>query len=457
VAIAAALCGVSAAEAQRLLSSTAWSFVLLAVLLFGYLVITLSIQPELLFISWLFAAPLLQDSAQQTGLGKDLARVLYIFPPLVLLLLLILKRSSRPLRVFDVLPALYFGYIVVSGTLNSSQPQSVGSVLHRAYITVGVGVIAYYFLAFGPTTSRLGQRFAAVLIGSGSLIAAMAIVDGLTGWNLWHQTVWQSHGIEAGAGISRAVATLGPATLGTFLGIVLAFALAILLWNGPKSLRKLCKACIALSLPALYFTYTRGPMIAIAVVGVSMVIVARRARWPSIVLLIAVAATLFATSGRVASSSVFRSRFADTHNVKVRLVLQRASLTLAERRPIVGWGYGSFNVVKNEANLQSQDPQDLAFNTSHNTFLTVLVELGIVGLALFLLPWSIIYRRALSAARRMPRERWLFAGVVGALSAYVIGASTYDARFFSFVPALPWIVLGVARRALPEGERSGSD
>jgi len=42
--------------------------------------------------------------------------------------------------------------------------------------------------------------------------------------------------------------------------------------------------------------------------------------------------------------------------------------------------------------------------------------------------------------------------VVGALSVYLISASTYDARFFSFVPALPWILLGIARRTLGEEE-----
>jgi hypothetical protein len=42
--------------------------------------------------------------------------------------------------------------------------------------------------------------------------------------------------------------------------------------------------------------------------------------------------------------------------------------------------------------------------------------------------------------------------VVGALITYLISASTYDARFFSFVPALPWILLAVVRRGMGEEE-----
>jgi O-antigen ligase len=280
------------------------------------------------------------------------------------------------------------------------------------------------------------------------LVAAMTIVEGRTGWNLWHDTFyWRGHGI------SRAVATLAnPALLGTFLGVGLCFAIAILLWNGPDSLRRLSKAFIPLALPALYFTYTRGPMIATTSVCVLMVVLATRARWPSLLLLLAAGGTVFALWGSFASSSVYQARFGDTHNIDTRRTLQHASLVLAAQRPVVGWGFGSFDVVKNSANLESPDPTALAYNTSHNTFLTILVELGAVGLGLFLLPWAVIGRRAISAARRSPDRRWLFAAVVGGVAIYIISASTYDARFFSFVPAIPWILLGVARRTLGDRE-----
>ena len=452
-AVTAVLCGASLAEEQHLFSSTPWSAMLLGLLLSAYLAITLSLEPAVLFTSWLFAAAFFQQSALGSMVGKDLGRVVYVYPPLVLALLLVVRGFSRPLRGVDFLPALYFAYVLVSAGLTSNQPQSFRSDAHQLYVTVGIGIILYYFVALGPSIPRLGQRLSAALIGSGSVVAAMAIVEGLTGWNLWHDTFyWRGHGI------SRAVATLAnPALLGTFLGMALAFAIAILLWNGPESLKRLSKAFIVLSLPALYFTYTRGPMLAVALVGVGLVVLATRARWPSMLLLATAVATLFVLWSSFTSSSVYQSRFGNTHNIQTRVVLQKASLTLASQRPIVGWGYGSFNTVKNSANLQSEDPSALAYNTSHNTFLTVLVELGLAGLALFLLPWFIIGRRAISAARRATSERWLFAGVVGALAIYIISASTYDARFFSFVPALPWILLGVARRTLGEEEtQSGS-
>jgi O-antigen ligase len=448
VAVAAGLfCGASVVRQQHLFSATAGGAMLLCLLLSAYLAITLSIEPELLFAFWIVVAPLFQESGlAETTMAKDLGLVFYVLPPLVLVAVMLLRGSSRPLRFVDALPALYFAYILVSAKFVSDQGQGLRSDVHRLYITVGIGIVAYYFLALGPTTPRLAARVCRALLAGASLVAAMAVVEGVTGWNLWHDTFyWRGHGI------SRAVATLAnPAVLGTFLAMAVAMALAILLWNGPESLRRPSKWFIALSLPALFFTYTRGPMIAAAVVAVALVVLSARARWPSI-LALAVAGTAFILlSGQFTSSSVYQARFGDTHNIQARVILQKASFTLASQRPVFGWGFGSFNAVKNGADLQSADPTTLAYNTSHNSFLTVLVELGVVGLVLLLLPWLIISRRAISVARRHTDARWLLAGIVGAVAAYLISASTYDARFFSFVPALPWILLGLARCAVDD-------
>ena len=446
-AAAGALCGLSVTQEQQLFSTTGWSAVLLAMMLLAYLAVTLSIRPELLFSFWLFAAPFLQNSAQETGIGLGLARVTYLAPPVILLLVLMIRGFSRPLRGIDYLPALFLGYVLLSAGLASSHADGLGSQLRPIYETVGIGIIAYYFLAFGPAARKLEHRFCAALIASGCAVAAMSIVDGLTGWNLWHDTEWQVGGPFAGGGASRAAATLGPPVLGTFLGMVFAFALAILLW-GPRSLKRLSKIFVLLALPGMYFTYTRGPMLAMAGVAVAMILIANRSRWQSIWVLVGVFAALLALGGAITSTSIFQSRFENTSNIRTRVVLQQASFTLAERRPIAGWGHGSFDTVKTEANLTSADPAELAFNTSHNTFLTVLVELGILGLALLLVPWAGISLRSLAAARRHATERWLFAGVVGALIVYVISACTYDTRFFSFISVLPWAALGLARRTL---------
>src|SRR5213078_341551 len=100
---------------------------------------------------------------------------------------------------------------------------------------------------FGPVQSLAPRRAAKVLLALAMLEALMSIVDGLTGWNLWHDTAWQH---EA----RRAVATLGdPAALGTFIGMGIVLALGVLVWSGPRQLRPLAVGTVAVGLPGLFF------------------------------------------------------------------------------------------------------------------------------------------------------------------------------------------------------------
>jgi O-antigen ligase len=89
--------------------------------------------------------------------------------------------------------------------------------------------------------------------------------------------------------------------------------------------------------------------------------------------------------------------------------------------------------------------------TSHNTYLTILVEIGGVGLALLLIPAAIITWQALKMALASPELRWFVVGAIAALGVYVFTASSIDMRFFSFVPALTWLLLGILRRSQLSG------
>jgi O-antigen ligase len=154
---------------------------------------------------------------------------------------------------------------------------------------------------------------------------------------------------------------------------------------------------------------------------------------------------VFAAWQNLSSSTIYKERLGVTETVRTRDAIRHESLELFREKPLFGWGYNTFNQVK--LTLPSRDP-GLERETSHDTFLTVLVELGMVGLALFVLPWAVITYRVVTAAWRGLGDRWVIAGGVGATVSFAIGALTYDARFFSFISALPWIALGLARSTL---------
>jgi O-antigen ligase len=152
----------------------------------------------------------------------------------------------------------------------------------------------------------------------------------------------------------------------------------------------------------------------------------------------------------ISSTALYKNRLSDQTNVEERVIMDRWSLELAGRRPFYGWGYGSFDRVKESANLStgnSSIPFSQAIKyTSHNTYLTILVELGGIGLILLLLPWVVVARSSLGIARAGPPDVWVPVGFLGVLGVWIINAGTFDMRFFAVAWVLPWLAVGVLRR-----------
>jgi O-antigen ligase len=402
--------------------------------------VALSLHVEVIFLGWLALAPLLQNSADTTAIGHFAALALYVAPTLVFAFWTLTGSIRfRSARVVDVLPLMYLLYVLAWLVLSSS-PSS--TALKGVYTTVAIGIVLYYFLAFGPIGSLSWESVTSVLLALSALEALMSIVDGLTAWNLWQDAGWQQ-------GLPRAVATLAnPAVLGTFIGIGIVLALAVLVWGAPAPhLRKLAIATIVLGLPGIFVTYTRAPIIAMVVVGLAILVSRAQTRVIALCSLITAAVVLTLSWGRITESPVYRERVTNERNIEGRLLLQDWSLQLAGERPLFGWGYNSYDRVKNSARLSSGNvPRSFGDPTSHNTFLTVLVEYGAVGLILMLLPWLVIIWRAVRDALARPETSWFLIGSVAAVAVYVINASTFDMRFFSIVPAVPWLLLGLLRR-----------
>jgi O-antigen ligase len=250
----------------------------------------------------------------------------------------------------------------------------------------------------------------------------------------------------------RASGTFGnPEITGAFIGAGLVVALAVLCWDGPLRLRRVALAMVVLALPALYATKTRGPILATLIVAAVCVLLNSRMRMIGIGAFAVVGLVLALYWPQIRSSQLYTTRIGDSQNIQIRLVLQRASIAVAEQRPIFGWGYNSFDRVKFKAPVYSNTvPVAEALQyTSHDAFLTILVEYGAVGLLLFLAPFVTVGWRAARRARLPSPDRWFFVAGLGVIGVVLLNATTVDYRLLSFVPALPWLFLGLLRRNLP--------
>jgi O-antigen ligase len=405
-------------------------------------VFALTVSPERLFVGWLFCAPFVQGASGGGQHGHVFYKFLFLVPPLILLTRMAMGQVRRAhFWLIDAVPALLLLYVAARVELFPSQFGGSEASLRGVYTGIGIGVIGYYIAAFAKTSDRFPVSIAKSLLWSGIIVAVLALVDAATGWNPWNTR-------EAGQGTQfrRAVSTFtSSGALGAYLGTGLVIAVAILAWKGPRPLRLPAVLLIVVSVPAMFVTLSRGPVLGAAAVVVSMALVANRARWPSLLIFAAVALLVFAAWGKISSTTLYEQRFGVTETFRTRAEVQRESLALFREKVVFGWGYNTYDEAK--LTLPNRDPR-LDNITSHNTFLTVLVELGVVGLVLIFVPWIVIGWRAISMAVRGGAERWVVAGCVGVPAAYVIGALTYDARFFSLVTALPWITLGLARNLL---------
>jgi len=408
-------------------------------LLFPALIFAVAISPERLFVGWLFFAPFVQGASSGHAHGHVFFKFLFFVPPLILVARMATGTLRHRLHVslIDVLPAVYLAYILVRVALFPTDLSGKEASLRGIYGVVGIGIISYYFVAFGKTSDGFALSVVRTLLWSGIVVAILALVDAATGWNLWQNTI-------GGNGEVRRVSSTfdGPVPLGTYLGSATVFGVAALVWKGPRRLQMPAVLLIALAAPALYFTYTRGPILGTACVGVGMALLANRARWPSLLLLAAVALLVAVAWNDISSSAIYEKRLGVTSTITSRAEIQHESVELFREKPVFGWGYNTFDEAR--LTLPDRDPR-ISEETSHDTYLTVLVELGAVGFAMLVLPLLLICWRAVGASRRLPAARWILGGCVGSVVCYAIGALTYDARFFSLTTALPWIALGIAR------------
>jgi O-antigen ligase len=418
------------------------------ILIAADLVIMFSLAAEQLLLVWLFAAPLLQETGGNTHIEHILALGLYTAPPFVVCVKGLLARGSRPRREwFDFLPAFFVALVFASLALTSTNSLKTGAVgtLRDFYQTVALGALLYYVAGFWRGRSLSVVQISWAVLASAVLQSAMVIVEWRTGWNLWHNTGWHV------PGDMRATGTLAnPEITGAFIGAGFVLALAVLCWEGPLRLRRIALGMVVLGLPALYATKTRGPILATLIVAAACVLLSRRTRMIGIGALAAVVLVLALYWPQIRSSQLYATRIGDSQNIQIRLVLQRASLDLAQQKPVFGWGYNSFDRVKFKVPLYSNTvPVTEALQyTSHDTFLTILVEYGAVGLLLFVVPFVVVMLRAARRVRLPAPDRWFFVAGLGVIGVVELNATTVDYRFFSLVPALPWLFLGLMRRNL---------
>ena len=144
-----------------------------------------------------------------------------------------------------------------------------------------------------------------------------------------------------------------------------------------------------------------------------------------------------------------RKRIDQRQQIFERIVIFDAMNQMVQIKPMLGWGYETLNqnIVKYYRPVGAAVIQGNRLLTSHNTYMTLLTELGLVELVLYLFPALWWLMGTVQAWRKIPEEglwsRSLLAALwLGALFSFIV-SNFMDMRFFPIALTLWWMTLGL--------------
>jgi O-antigen ligase len=363
------------------------------------------------------------------------------------------RTDPKRLARVDILLLSFLTLVTVSTLVAGPTEESkmAGSPLWRL-------VVAYVFptvLYFVARQSALTESRVVMLHG---FLAVFGVYLGLTGvaemtgqWSL----VFPGYIADPKIGLHFGRAR-GPmvqsVSYGLYLGIC---AVAMHLWMQRFGRRgKLVGWLLSLlPLAAAALTLTRSVWLGtgLALLVYAAIVLGNRAR--KLVLFSAVAAASIAVVAKFDSLAAFEREgtAADTRSsAESRASFAYVSWRMFQDRPLFGFGFGQFP----EAKLPYLADRTTSLNLElirplahHNTYLSLLVELGIVGLALFLVMAGLWVQYAWRLSRGHGRPAWVRAHgvlVLCALATYGVQMMFHDVSFTSVDNSIIFLLAGAA-------------
>ncbi len=317
-------------------------------------------------------------------------------------------------------------------------------------------VVAYLFpalLYFVARQSALTESYVVMVHG---FLAVFGIYLGLTGiaemtgqWSL----VFPRYIADPAVGLHFGRAR-GPmvqsVSYGLYLGICTA---AMILWMHRlgRAGKLVMFALIPLPLAAVALTLTRSVWIGTGLVLLLLATVLLK-DWPrKLVLFTALGLAALAVTTKLDTLTGFQREgtVEDTRSsAESRASFAYVSWKMFQDRPLLGFGFGQFP----EAKLPYLDDRNTSLNLEiirplahHNTYLSLLVELGLVGFVLYVTLLALWAHCGWRLARGQRRPRWVKAHgvlVMCALATYAIQMLFHDVSFTSVDNAIVFLLAG---------------
>ena len=334
------------------------------------------------------------------------------------------------------------GTVEGNPTLKDIIPKLKSRGVKRVFL---VPFMAYWLIRFSNSTERDFRRLIPVML----LIALAQYVIGLVSWFAPQAlpSIWRTGLV--GDRVVGSFGQPGAYALVLIFFMVLVFHEAI---TRRKGLPRIALFLIfGLGMVCIYFTFTRSAWLAGLIVLLGLLCLYPRITTLLIALVVCIMAVL--SAGPLASESAYASeRFQESKQGAYERSIQAiAGKNMFYARPVFGWGFGNYDRYDwrfiERTEYKAPTDYHVRKSTSHNTFLTVLAEMGAVGFFLLYFPvmWWLVY--TIKALPQLPRKgfwsRRLLILMWLPVLAYTVVSQSIDLRFFYYVLTLFWIYLAL--------------
>lgn len=449
-----------------------WIYIVAFMIIIACLVFAAA-KPTATYIFWLAFSPLgflflrMDFGSSIPTISFDRVAIVALAGFLIFKTLLYRHRIKRPITG-EALTLLHVAYIAIA--LYVMHPGSLREILRtlaEKFDHIALALTAYY-IAKSVLTNRkqlLGAVIA--LIVTGGYCALSAFYEHFTGLR-WFSSFLPVESRLGYADVGRACGPLiNPSALGTFLGIT-AFLTYHLYYNVQRrSLKTFLLALMLLQLIGCYFTYTRGGYIAPAMLLLLMPFFARAHRKYYVALLVGAVVAVIIAAPIVASNKQIHRRLTKQSTMLGRVVITAGTMNIVKHHPFFGIGlgqidYGLEKYITNAGTLSGWYargmqplqiyPQKRLYPviTSHNSFLTILAEEGLVGGFLYFGSFMAFIVHLFRVRARLPDDgimgKDLIALLIVAGMGHFASTLTYDIRFFKYPNYVLWAMFAIGVR-----------
>ena len=342
---------------------------------------------------------------------------------------------ATPLVLTDWLLGVTVAWLTLSCLMNRPGDSTTlpDSPMFRLLVSFWIPAFLYGILRFERFDGAMARRVLMVFALLGVYLGVTALLETAGVWSLVFPRYIADPELGTHFGRARGPA-LNSVSLGTYLGITAAAAW-LLIPRASRAMKLFWLGSAGLMALGVLLTYTRSTWIGLAgaVVMVVCLQMPRRLRMPAFVLAGVLGVAFFAV-GKDALSHLKRedSGEVSAHSVQQRTAFAYVSLHMFQDHPLLGVGFGRFFDQKLPYltdRRQSFELESLRNLHHHNTFLSLLTETGLLGLAAYMCVLIGFGRggwRLAHAEHVDPDCRRLGLFMLGALAVYLPSALFHD-------------------------------